>query len=232
VSVSGFSGPASLHTTSGSIVASDLGGLVRLTTASGGIRGTNVDRVREARSMSGAVDLAGAFVADARVVTTSGAIRLQFEPGASVRIDASTMSGGISANGPGMQRPEIDARSRTLTLGSGAAQLQVRTTGHLRLRRGGSLEDVRAVRPGRNGMPAYNEAQISDTELRDLQAYLATIGSTTRRGDTERCLRGRDNSRPAYPRLLFAATHRLTFVLRENARRCVDRRSTQLVSRV
>jgi len=55
--------------------------------------------------------------------------------------------------------------------------------GDLGLRRGGSPEDVRAVRQGRNGMPAYSQSQVSDGELRDLQAYLATIGGTSGRSD-------------------------------------------------
>jgi mono/diheme cytochrome c family protein len=55
--------------------------------------------------------------------------------------------------------------------------------GDLGLRRGGSPEDVRAVRQGRVGMPAYDEALISDSELRDLQAYLATIGTSNRLRD-------------------------------------------------
>ena len=50
----------------------------------------------------------------------------------------------------------------------------------MRLARGGSPEAVRAIRVGRPGMPAYNQTLVSDAELVDLQAYLATIGSTQR----------------------------------------------------
>jgi mono/diheme cytochrome c family protein len=57
--------------------------------------------------------------------------------------------------------------------------------GDLGLRSGGSPEDARAVRQGRSGMPAYSEAQITDAELGDLQAYLRTIGAT-RRGGSDR----------------------------------------------
>jgi mono/diheme cytochrome c family protein len=49
--------------------------------------------------------------------------------------------------------------------------------GDLGLSRGGGPEAVRAIRQGRPGMPAYTEAQLTDTELGDLQAYLLTIGS-------------------------------------------------------
>ncbi|HLZ30083.1 MAG TPA: c-type cytochrome [Chloroflexota bacterium] len=49
--------------------------------------------------------------------------------------------------------------------------------GNMRLARG-SPEAVRAIRQGRPGMPAYNQALLSDSELADLQAYVATIGST------------------------------------------------------
>ncbi len=54
---------------------------------------------------------------------------------------------------------------------------------NLGLARGGGSEAVRAIRQGRPGMPRYSTAQISDQELSDLQAYLATIGSGQRRGD-------------------------------------------------
>jgi mono/diheme cytochrome c family protein len=55
--------------------------------------------------------------------------------------------------------------------------------GNLGLRRGGSPDDVRTIRQGRPGMPAYSQAQISDSELRDMQAYLATIGGSRRAND-------------------------------------------------
>jgi mono/diheme cytochrome c family protein len=54
---------------------------------------------------------------------------------------------------------------------------------NLALPRGGGPEAVRAVRQGRPGMPAYNQAQLSDRDLTDLQAYLATIGTNRRGGD-------------------------------------------------
>jgi mono/diheme cytochrome c family protein len=55
--------------------------------------------------------------------------------------------------------------------------------GNLGLSRGGGPEALRAIRQGRPGMPRYSTAQLSDAELGDLQAYMATIGSTQRRGD-------------------------------------------------
>lgn len=54
--------------------------------------------------------------------------------------------------------------------------------GNLGLRRGGSPEEARTIRQGRPGMPAYSQAQVSEAELADLQAYLATIG-TSRGGE-------------------------------------------------
>jgi mono/diheme cytochrome c family protein len=54
---------------------------------------------------------------------------------------------------------------------------------NLSLPRGGGPEAVRAIRDGRPGMPRYTSAQLSDSELGDMQAYLATIGSAQRRGD-------------------------------------------------
>lgn len=55
--------------------------------------------------------------------------------------------------------------------------------GNLALGRGGGFEGVRAIRQGRPGMPSYSPALVNDRELADLQAYLATIGSTRRGGE-------------------------------------------------
>ena len=128
ITANGVNGAAALHTISGAILATDLGGDATLTTTSGEIRASNVDRVREARSVSGAIDLAGAFAADSTVGTTSGGVSVRFEPGASVRIDATTLSGDINARGPGLPSSAGAVRTRTLTLGSGAAHMNVRTT--------------------------------------------------------------------------------------------------------
>jgi DUF4097 and DUF4098 domain-containing protein YvlB len=128
ITANGMNGPVALHTISGSIGATDLGGNATLTTTSGSIRASNVDRVVEARSVSGEIDLAGAFAADAAVATTSGGVTLRFERGASVRIDATTVSGDISARGPGLPSSAGAVRTRSLTVGSGAAHLNVRTT--------------------------------------------------------------------------------------------------------
>lgn len=46
--------------------------------------------------------------------------------------------------------------------------------GELGLRRGGE-EAARAIRNGRNGMPGYGTDLVSDTQLTDLEAYLATF---------------------------------------------------------
>ena len=72
--------------------------------------------------------MTGAFATDATVVTTSGSATLRFDPGASVRINASSVSGSIRTNGPGMPVGRTDARSQSVTLGAGAAVVQVRTT--------------------------------------------------------------------------------------------------------
>ena len=47
--------------------------------------------------------------------------------------------------------------------------------GELGLREGGR-EATQAIRNGRAGMPAYDQSMVSDTQLSDLQAYLAANG--------------------------------------------------------
>ena len=51
--------------------------------------------------------------------------------------------------------------------------------GELRLR-GADREAQQAVRQGRNGMPAYNQAQITNAELNDLIAYMGTFAGGRR----------------------------------------------------
>ena len=92
------------------------------------MRGSDVARLREARSFSGSIDLAGTFASDATVVTTSGEVTLRFGPGASVRIDAWTESGNIRTSGAGIPGARPDAHTHVATLGSGAALVQMRTT--------------------------------------------------------------------------------------------------------
>ncbi len=53
--------------------------------------------------------------------------------------------------------------------------------GELALRRGGE-EASSTIRNGRNGMPAYSTAVVSDAQLSDLQAYLATFSGNRGEG--------------------------------------------------
>jgi mono/diheme cytochrome c family protein len=55
--------------------------------------------------------------------------------------------------------------------------------GDLGLAHANGPEATRAIREGRPGMPRYTQAQLSETELADLQACLGTIGSSERRVD-------------------------------------------------
>ncbi len=63
--------------------------------------------------------------------------------------------------------------------------------GELALRRGGE-EATRTIRDGRNGMPAYGANLVSDAQLTDLQAYLATFSGGRGGGD-----RGGSDTRPS-----------------------------------
>jgi hypothetical protein len=128
ITLTDLNGPVTVESTSGSVRLDRIAGDLRVATTSGSVRGSDVARVRQARSSSGSIDLAGAFATDATVLTTSGGATLRFQPGASVRIDASSESGSIRTNGPGMPVGRTDAHSQSVTLGTGAAVVQVRTT--------------------------------------------------------------------------------------------------------
>jgi DUF4097 and DUF4098 domain-containing protein YvlB len=95
---------------------------------SGDIRGTAITRLGEATSMSGRIDLAGTFGANAEVRSTSGDVVLHLAPGSSVGIDARSTSGSVRANALSLTNRSQDARSLSGTFGSGTSHLLVRTT--------------------------------------------------------------------------------------------------------
>jgi hypothetical protein len=108
-----------------------------VTTASGDIDGTGVARVREARSLSGGINLAGDFAGDAQIVSVSGDVTLRFTPPASLRIDADSLNGVVNANGLALNPRQTGAHSLAGTLAAGANSVSVRTTsGDIRLLRG------------------------------------------------------------------------------------------------
>jgi hypothetical protein len=127
LTVTGMNGAVAVRTTSGDMTLADVSGPVSAESTSGRIRGTGIAHLVSARSSSGDVDFGGTFSGDATVVTTSGDVMLRFEPATSARIDASSLSGTVRTSGPGLPATR-EARSQLVTLGSGTALLQVRTT--------------------------------------------------------------------------------------------------------
>jgi DUF4097 and DUF4098 domain-containing protein YvlB len=128
LTVSGVTGPVTVRTTSGDVALTNLTGPVTVESTSGRIRGGGLAHLVSARSLSGEVDLGGTFSGgDATVVTTSGDVSIRPDPGASVRIDASSFSGTVRTSGPAVPTGQ-EARSQVVTLGSGTALIQVRTT--------------------------------------------------------------------------------------------------------
>jgi DUF4097 and DUF4098 domain-containing protein YvlB len=70
---------------------------LQATSTSGGIVGAWVDRVSNAYSTSGAINLSGDFATSAQIGTTGGSVTLRFTPAASVHIEASSVSGDVNA---------------------------------------------------------------------------------------------------------------------------------------
>jgi hypothetical protein len=100
---------------------------VDITSTSGDITVNGIAGSVTVRTTSGDVDLGGTFTGDATVATTSGDVTLRLDPGTSARLDASSLSGTVRTSGAGMPATR-EARSQLVTLGSGSALIQVRTT--------------------------------------------------------------------------------------------------------
>src|SRR5204863_1610018 len=113
------------------------GGDVRVSSASGGIFGTEVDRVSDAHSMSGGIDVSGDFAGSAQIGSVSGSVMLRFTPAAAVHIDATSLSGDVSSAGLGLTGQATGPHSLSGNLGSGGQTVSVHTTsGSIRLVRG------------------------------------------------------------------------------------------------
>lgn len=134
VNLRDLQGPVIAATTSGAVRLANIGGDLRIATVSGGIQGSGLDRVADAHSTSGGIDLQGEFASDALVASTSGGVTLRFAPDASVRIDASSLSGDIDVSGlPGIGA-QATAHRLTGNVGGGAHAVSIHTTsGGIRL---------------------------------------------------------------------------------------------------
>jgi DUF4097 and DUF4098 domain-containing protein YvlB len=136
IDVNGLQGPVQIETASGAIHMSNLAGDVRARSTSGAIDGASISRLVDAHSMSGAIDVSGNFGTDAQVGSVSGEVTLRFTPAASVRIEASSLSGDISTAGFGFAGQVSGGHALSGNVGTGATTVTVRTTsGAIRLRR-------------------------------------------------------------------------------------------------
>ncbi|HLZ32071.1 MAG TPA: DUF4097 family beta strand repeat-containing protein [Chloroflexota bacterium] len=155
IELSGLGGPVRIATASGSVDARDLQGSTVISTASGGIRmgnisgdlqvtsvsggiaGAGVDRVSDAHSTSGAINLTGDFATNAQVGTVSGAVTLRLTPAASVHIDATSVSGDVNAADLGLTSQLTGPHTLSGNIASGGPTLSIHTTsGSIRLLRG------------------------------------------------------------------------------------------------
>jgi hypothetical protein len=137
IDASDLDGPTTIATASGGIRMSNLGGDVRASSVSGGIFGTRLARVSDAHSMSGGIDLSGDFASSAQIASASGSVMLRFTPAAAVHIDATSLSGDVSAAGLGLAGQATGAHSLSGNLGNGGPTLSIHTTsGSIRLLRG------------------------------------------------------------------------------------------------
>ena len=123
-------------TGSGGVRLTNLAGDLRVTSVSGGIAGTGLAPVSDVRSASGAINLTGDFATDAQIVTVSGGVTLRLTPPASLRIDALSLSGDVSAGDLALSAQQTGSHRLSGNLGVGTNTLTARTTsGSIRLMR-------------------------------------------------------------------------------------------------
>jgi putative adhesin len=133
IDVRGIDGALSAVSTSGAIRASDVAGDVQLRSTSGAISATGVDRLTRAQSTSGRINLNGAFAEAAQISSMSGEITVRFAPSASVRVDASSVSGDVTGD-LGLTRRTTGSHSLAGVLGQGGSTMSIHTTsGGIRL---------------------------------------------------------------------------------------------------
>jgi hypothetical protein len=155
IELSGLDGPVRIETASGAVDARDLHGSTVISTASGGIRmanirgdlqvtsisggigGAGVDRVSNAYSTSGAINLTGAFATNAQIGSVSGSIMLRFTPASVVHIDATSLSGDVNAADIGLTGQLTGPHALSGNIGTGGPTVSIHTTsGSIRLLRG------------------------------------------------------------------------------------------------
>jgi hypothetical protein len=155
IDLSGLYGPVRIETASGAVEARNLHGSTVISTASGGVRmanisgdvqvtsisgsiaGAGVDRVSNAYSTSGAINLTGDFATNAQIGTVSGAIMLRFTPSASVHIDATSLSGDVNAADLGLTSQLTGPHALSGTIANGRQTVSIHTTsGSIQLFRG------------------------------------------------------------------------------------------------
>jgi Putative adhesin/Domain of unknown function (DUF5668) len=152
IDVSGLGGPVRMETASGSIDARNLQGSTVISTTSGGVRmanisgdvrvasvsggigGAGIDRLSDAHSISGGINLTGGFADNAQVASTSGSVMLRFTRAASVHVDATSLSGDVSAPGLEASSQLTGPHSFSGNIGNGGPTVSVHTTsGSIRL---------------------------------------------------------------------------------------------------
>jgi hypothetical protein len=155
ITVSGLDGPVRIETASGGVDARDVQGSTVISTASGGVRmanisgdlqvtsisggiaGAGLDRVSNAHSTSGALNLTGDFATNAQIGTVSGSIMLRFTPAASVHIDATSLSGDVNAAELGLTGQLTGTHALSGNIANRGPTVSIHTTsGSIQLLRG------------------------------------------------------------------------------------------------
>jgi putative adhesin len=155
VNLQGLAGAVNLNSASGNIDAHDLGGTLSARTSSGAIRVSNVtgdaqlstisgsilavgvDRLTEARTTSGDVNLNVAFTRQVQISSTSGEVIVRVPPAPAFNVDASSFSGDVSSD-LALTNRTVGPHNLAGAVGRGGPTVSIHTTsGTIRLISGG-----------------------------------------------------------------------------------------------
>jgi hypothetical protein len=133
VDVRGLGASLSAATASGAIRASDVAGDAQLRSISGSIVAAGVDRLGEAQTTSGEIDLNVAFTRPAQISSVSGEVTVRVPPTTAMNVAVTSFSGDVSSNLPLTNRL-VGPHNLAGALSGGGPTVSVRTTsGSIRL---------------------------------------------------------------------------------------------------
>lgn len=128
VSAKAVAGPADLRSGSGNLELEQSGpGAVKVQSGSGDLRLLNINGTVEARTGSGDISAEGRLIGPSELRTGSGTVRVRLASGSKFHLSATSGSGSVHSDLPGVQ-PQGEEKNRLSgDVGGGGQQLEIET---------------------------------------------------------------------------------------------------------